>query len=172
MLVHILLKLLFNTSMGEDSTRMRAMFWFQCFLLQNLWNASRRGTVFLPNKGKNQLPNLVDFEPTTLPSCCFNVRRNCHLSGTSVTVLYINLLIYTLQDGFLCVSWGTQNLCDSISLCLFCIMWWLPNFFWIICTSIWQECLSDFWIQKQLFTLLIKWSSYLLLILSWWAIQI
>jgi ATP-binding cassette subfamily C (CFTR/MRP) protein 2 len=39
-----LLTLLFNTSMVEGSSRMRAILSFQCFLLQNLWNASRRGT--------------------------------------------------------------------------------------------------------------------------------
>ena len=40
---YFLLMLLFNTSMGDGTSKMRAMFWFQCFLLQNLRNASHRG---------------------------------------------------------------------------------------------------------------------------------
>lgn len=40
---YFLLILLFNTSMGDGTSKMRAMFWFQCFLLQNLRNASHRG---------------------------------------------------------------------------------------------------------------------------------
>ena len=51
MLDHILLILLFNTSMGDGTSKMKAMFWFQCFLLQNLWNASYRGTGSLGFSG-------------------------------------------------------------------------------------------------------------------------
>ena len=51
MLDHILLILLFNTSMGDGTSKMKAMFWFQCFLLQNLWNASHRGTGSLGFSG-------------------------------------------------------------------------------------------------------------------------